>query len=626
MASVRAIGTGRGLTRRDATRPTKHRRDVLDGYSTIEEDRMTATWDLERIFAGGTRGTAFLARIAELEEQVEAIVAEADAVPPVGDDTSRWAELLIRWEALAIEVRETSGFAHAWACAATDDRDNTQAEHRAQAVFLRVWRALVPLRDGLTSCDDAAFAALRAEPALQSWGPWLENTRAEARLLLPLSEQSLVTELSRDAVHAWSSAYDRISGGILVDTPRGELSVAQAFNLLSSPDPTLRAAVAAGTAAAWEQVAEPCAEALSAMVGWRQTLNDRRNIDELAETLSWSRMEPETLAAMNEAVAAERQLGVRYLALKAELLGKEKLAYWDLRAPVGASLGPHDWERSCAFVLEHFESGHPELAAFARHALESGWVEAEDRAHKRQGGWCGWWPASRESRIFMTHGGNMGSTMTLAHELGHAFHNHVMREQAPHRRDVPMTLAETASVFAENLVRDAALKLAANRDQRLALLDARLQAAASFLMNIPARFAFERELYRLRRSGSFDVQALCDTMVACQKEAYGDALSHWDPWFWASKLHFYIGSVSFYNFPYTFGYLFSTLVYQRVQAEGEAFRPVYADLLRRAGWERAEPLAQDILGVDLRDPATWSQAMTGARSDLAAFEALVRQA
>ena len=584
---------------------------------------MTATWDLEVIFAGGTQGAAFLGRLEELEGQVEQIVAEADAVGAVGSDTAGWAALLVRWEALVVEVRECSSFAHAWACAKTDDRDNAAAELRAQALFLRIWRAMVPLRDGLARCDEVAFRALRAEPALASWGPWLDNTRAEAALLLPRDEQALVQELSRDAVHAWSNTYDRISGAVQVETPRGRLSVAQAFNLLSSPDPALRAAVAGGTAKAWEAVAEGCAEALTAIVGWRQTLNDKRGVDELAETLSWSRMERATLDAMHEAVAAERPRMARYLELKAQLLGKEELAYWDLRAPVGTSLGSHDWERSCDFVLEHFGTGHPELGAFAKDAIERRWIEAEDRPHKRQGGWCSWLPSSRQSRIFMTHGGNVGSTMTLAHELGHAFHNHVMRELPPHRKDVPMTLAETASVFAENLVRDAALKLATTRDQRLALLDARLQAAASFLMNIPARFGFERELYRLRRGGAFDVQTLCDTMVACQREAYGEALGTWDPWFWASKLHFYIGSVSFYNFPYTFGYLFSTLVYQRVQAEGEAFRPAYADLLRRAGWERAEPLAMDVLGVDLTDPATWSQAMAGMRADLEAFEALV---
>jgi oligoendopeptidase F len=255
----------------------------------------------------------------------------------------------------------------------------------------------------------------------------------------------------------------------------------------------------------------------------------------------------------------------------------------------------------------------------SKQAFEEGWVEAEDRPHKQAGGWCTSVPKARQSRIFMTHGGSFNSTVTLAHELGHAYHNSVLWEQSSSNRRVPMTLAETASVFAENVVRDAALASASTRGERLAMLDARLRSAVSFLMDIPTRFQFEMGLYDLRAKGELDPDALDALMLSCQQENFCNALREWNPNFWASKLHFFMSRRSFYNFPYSFGYLFSSLVYAMAKREGPGFEARYVRLLQETGWRSAEDIAQDHLGLDLQKAETWLMAMDPIREDLSAF-------
>ena len=285
------------------------------------------------------------------------------------------------------------------------------------------------------------------------------------------------------------------------------------------------------------------------------------------------------------------------------------------------TVGDMSWDAAQDFVLRHFGRYHGDLARLAERAFSERWIEAEDRDNKRQGGWCGRVGSMPGvSRIFMTFGETFRSTTTLAHELGHAFHNWALRDVHPARRAVPSTLAETASIFAENIIRDAALAAATDRGSRLAMLDARLMAGVSFLMNIPFRYHLERDLYVLREKGDLDPAELCARTVHWQRECYRDHLSSWYPHFWAEKLHFYMSGRSFYNYPYTFGYLFSSLVYQQALAEGSGYHPHYIALLERTGWQDAEPLAKEMLGLDLTSPDGWYAAVRPLEADLAAFE------
>ncbi len=571
------------------------------------------TWNLETLFEGGITGEAFTTSLARVEAEVNALVERADQLGAPGPE---WVDVLLDLEDLTVQAHQLSTFAHCCSCADACDRAAAFANGRVEALFVRIERGIVPIEAQLASCSLEVFQALVSLPELEEIVPRLKKYRARGPLLLPRAEQALVTELGEDGIHGWGRFYDELGGTLQVTLSDGRvLGSAQAQNLLGSADRQERTEGLRALDSAWEGVSNHCARALTHIIGTRQTLNDRRQVDELADTCNGQRVTRETLEALIEASRRAQPLLTRYLDARAGVLGIERCGWEDLGAPIGAG-STWDWGRARGFILEHFQSWSPELSNFAALAFRHDWIEAEDRNHKRPGGWCARVPASGESRIFMTHGGTFRSTTTLAHELGHAYHNHVTRDLNPSRRMIPSTLAETASVFAESIVRDAALE-AASEDEKQAMLDARLSAGVSFLMNLPARFDFERELYVLRRKGALRPEVLSEHMVAIQKRWYGDALSSWYPRFWASKLHFYISQFAFYNYPYTFGYLFAQLVYRRLRDSGD--RAAYIDLLRRTGWQQCETLAQETLGLDLTDPETWWQAITPLEQDLEAF-------
>jgi oligoendopeptidase F len=323
-------------------------------------------------------------------------------------------------------------------------------------------------------------------------------------------------------------------------------------------------------------------------------------------------------------VRARQEVPRAFLRLKAKCLAKSRLGFEDLMAPLpggGAALTP--WDDARSLVCDAFGASYPALREFAEHAFARRWIDHRPRPNKSPGGFCTSSHRLGESRVFLTYGGTSGDVQTLAHELGHAFHNWLMRDMRSWARSYPMTLAETASTFAEQLVIDAALASPhASPAERASILDRRLQDAEVFLLNIPMRFDFEHELYTRRAAGELSVRELKELMLEAQRRNYGDALAHdqLDPWFWASKLHFYITGTSFYNFPYTFGYLFSMGLCARARSEGAKFLPRYEALLRSTGSAPAEQVARDAMGVDLQAADFWNAAIDLLEADLQEFQ------
>jgi oligoendopeptidase F len=226
----------------------------------------------------------------------------------------------------------------------------------------------------------------------------------------------------------------------------------------------------------------------------------------------------------------------------------------------------------------------------------------------------------------MTYAGTASNVATLAHELGHGYHQHVMNDLPALAQDYAMNVAETASTFAELVVSDAAMKGAASEDERMTLLEDKIQRSVAFYMNIHARFLFETQFYEERSKGLVSVEKLNELMVQAQKQGYNDALAEYHPYFWASKLHFYITEVPFYNFPYTFGYMFSAGIYAEALRQGTGFEDKYVALLRDTGRMTVEELADKHLGVDLRQPEFWQRAMDLSAEDVHEFLRITEQA
>lgn len=262
------------------------------------------------------------------------------------------------------------------------------------------------------------------------------------------------------------------------------------------------------------------------------------------------------------------------------------------------------------------------MGDFIRMALDKRWVEAEDRTGKAAGGWCSRIPIRKETRIFMTFTGTFDGLSTLAHELGHAYHGFVLKDRPPFAQTYPMNLAETASIFNELRVTDAALAASSGSDEKLMLLDQKLQNAFVYFCNIHARYLFDSRFYEQRKGGLLSKDRLSEMMLEAQEDAFMGMLDEkegYHPLFWASKLHFYITGSPFYNFPYTFGFLFASGVYDRALKEGPSFPEKYRDLLADTGSMTTEEVAEKHLGVDLTKDEFWRDAVARSLADVDDF-------
>lgn len=584
------------------------------------------TWDLDILFRGGPAGDAFREETDALDAELRDLIRRADSLPP-HPHPADLASVLLRLEALSERLEQHSTFAGCAAAADATGKDAVRAESRANDLWNLYSRASVVPHARVVRASDEEYEAIRSFPDLAHMAGHLGDLRRTARLRLPEAEEALSNELARDGIIGWGELYDVESGALRVRVDRGkgeeELSAGQASQLTMSEDPDLRERAYTALEAAWRSIGGRCAKALTHITGTRLVLNDRRGLDPLDEPLMRARIERRTLEAMMEAARGARPLLDRYLAAKARAMGKDKLSWVDTHAPVGKSSGRVEYADAQELIVEQFQAFSPNLADFSRRAFRERWIEVEDRPNKRGGGFCADVPLSHQSRIFMTWGYNARSLSTLAHELGHAFHNEVLHPLPPARRRVPMTLAETASTFGEALVREATLAATTDPQARLRLLDSALGDALAFCANVPARYELELALYRMRREGPLEPEQLEAETTAIFRRWYGPAVSSVSPVFWSSKLHFFIAGISFYNFPYTFGYLFSALVYEHFRPLGAAGAPGYERLLRRTGDEWAESIASTELGVDLGDPAVWARALKPVERDLDAFCTLV---
>ena len=283
-------------------------------------------------------------------------------------------------------------------------------------------------------------------------------------------------------------------------------------------------------------------------------------------------------------------------------------AWWDLFAPSGAVGTTYDWAQTRTLVLETFGSFSPRLRTLAERAFERRWIDAEPRRGKSGGAYCSSVPALEESRVLTNFDGSLEQVSTVAHELGHAFHNDCFFRagKTELQQTTPMTLAETASIMCESIVSGALLARAKGKAEQLAVLETALVNDSQIVVDIYSRYLFEKEVMERREKAELSADDLCDIMDRAQAAAYGDGLDgkFRHPYMWTWKSHYYDPVLDFYNFPYTFGLLFSNGLSAIHVRRGAAFVPDYETLLASTGEASAADLAVRF-GIDIRSRAFW---------------------
>lgn len=584
------------------------------------------TWDLDVIFPGGSDSEAFRTYLKEIEKDKETFSAEVEAFSP--EDGNVEAEQLIgvvnELESVMKKLREASAFISCLSAQDVTDEKASLLVGKRSELRAELDAIMSKFVQKLVAIEDTTWVTLLQHDGLTGLSFVLNEYREQAKELLNVEQEVLINDLGVDGYHGWSQMYDTIVGKMTVEVEEDNkvksLSVGQASNKLGHPDRKVRKAVFDKLGEAWKEQSALFGQTLNHLAGFRlQTYKHRNWKSVLKEPLAINRMKQETLDAMWTAISNNKKHFVKYLEKKADLLGLDKMSMYDIGAPLTNTVNKSSYTEASKFIVDHFGKFSPKMADFAQMAFDKRWIEAEDRAGKRPGGFCTSFPDSEQTRIFMTFSGTSSNIATLAHELGHAYHQHVMNDVNGLNQRYAMNVAETASTFAEMIVADASVKNAQNKEEKIGLLEDKIQRSVAFFMNIHARFIFENRFYEERKEGLVSVNRLNEIMVEAQKEAYQDALDEYDPNFWSSKLHFHITGVPFYNFPYTFGYLFSLGIYAAAKEQGENFEDAYIALLRDTGRMNVEDLAMKHMNVDLTKPDFWEAAIQLCVKDVEEF-------
>jgi oligoendopeptidase F len=608
-------------------------------------------WRLDSLFSGLDADDYRAARadLARRVDALEATLAEGglDAPPtsvvetgPGGDDAevSTWdvrerlIGLLDARDTLAERLSDVSVFLTGHVAVNAFD-DAAQAEQstlrrltaRLGAVDARItaWIGRLDL-DALLAGRDAALAP---------YVHYLRRTQAAAQHLMAESEEDLAAALAPSGGDAWGKLHDDLAGRATVPfTPPGSdepepTGLARLRVLQAHADRAVRGRAYHAELDLLDTHAVAIAAAMNGVKGEVGTLAERRGWSSpLAAALFENGVSADALEALQTAVRASFPDLRRYLRAKARFLGVERLAWYDLLAPVQTGTPrSFTWPEAAAFVQARFAGFAPALEALARRAVDEGWIDVLPRVGKRNGAFCMGASGAQESRVMLNFGGGLDDVFTLAHELGHAFHNDAAYRagRRPLQAVTPMTLAETASIFCETLVTDALL---AESDDatRLAVLEQDLRSSAQLLIDIDSRFRLESGIFERRAERELSVAELDELMLAAQDVTYGDALdpNARHPRMWAQKPHYYSARRSFYNFPYTFGYLFGLGVFARYRAEPEGFAQRYENLLANTGQASVAELGR-AFGIDVEDAGFWSDALEVTAARVRDYERLV---
>ena len=568
---------------------------------------MDYTWNLDPIYKGfdDPAFNADMGKLADLVEQLAALAEELETLDPA-QGLRRGTDLLEELERTGSKLAEYAMLRQS--VDATDPEAGSRlgqimqifSQAAAPEAAFQSWTAKLPQLMDLVAADEQ----------LQEYDYRFREMVRSSRYLLPGQCEQIMARYALSGSNAWSDLQQYLTSTVQVDYDGGVTTLSAIRNLAYDPDPAVRKAAYEAEIKSYEKICDPVAFALNSIK--LETLSAcqlRGYASPLERTLKKAHMEQATLDAMLGAMDEYLPKFHQYLRAKAKALGHDNgLPWYDLFAPMGRSSTKFTVEQAHQYLVDQFSGFDRELADMIDRAFRERWIDFFPRSGKRGGAFCAGVECLGQSRILTNFDGSFSDLVTLAHELGHAFHNQCIASHRPLNHDYSMPLAETASTFNECVVMAAAIGKAADDQERIALIESQLQDATQIICDIYARYRFESAVFRDRPERFMDAKALCAMMDQAQAECYGDGL---DPqcrhsYMWVCKSHYY--GPTFYNFPYAFGGLFARGLYAQYEKEGAAFLPKYKKLLYTTTVASAEDTAL-VAGIDLTDKDFWRGAL-----------------
>ena len=584
---------------------------------------METNWDLT-VFYKDFDDPEFKDDLARLPKEIDAFTAAIAA--PAEDEVEKLVSLVHQEEALSNLFERLSLMIE---LTLSVDANN-KAANAAMAPLMRAVMGSSLASNAfsryLASLENLD-AIIDADDELKARAFALREAAEDAKHQLPEALEKPVLKMQLSGGEAFSQLRDKLDATLLVDYDGKQIPLSAVRALAYDGDADTRRRAYEAELASYKKIELPmsfCLNNLKAEGETMAALKGYKGVLDMA--LAHSRMDEKTLEAMWTAIREALPELREYFKAKGRLLGHENgLPFYDLFAPVGQSTRTYTVEEARALLLDLFGKFCPEMGEMMRTAFDEGWIDMYPREGKSGGAFCSGYYAKNISRVMTNFAGSASDVSTLAHELGHAFNNRMLHHKPIMMTETPMPLAETASTFNETLLISQLLKTA-TPEEELTLLDSCLTEQTQTMVDIYSRFLFEQKVVAAQADHALDVDELKETMLWAQEQSYGDGLDpeYRHPYMWACKSHYYSTGVHFYNFPYAFGGLFARGLYARYEKEGEAFVPVYCDLLSRFGSDTIANVTASV-GIDVTTPDFWREAVESVLVQVRRFVELADQ-
>ena len=569
---------------------------------------MNKEWSLDVLYKGYD-DPKFAEDEAELDRLIEEFTAFAADL--TGDPKDKLAGGIELDRKLTEKASDLFSFASLSQAVNTSDTKAASILGRLSGNMSALAAPRTALVQYIAALDDLQ-GIIDSDPLLKEHEFYLTNIKNEAKYTLSPEVEKVISLYEISGSSAWSDLQSFLTSTVPVEYEGKTTTLSDIRNLAYDPDPTVRKAAYEAELKSYDRIKEAVAFSLNSIkMEVIRHCQLRGYESPLDETLKNNHMKKETLDALLGAMEEYLPKFWEYMKAKAKLLGYEGgLPFYEMFAPLKGNDKEYTTEDARDYLVDLFSTFDQEETDMIARAFNDSWIDFFPHEGKVGGAFCAELSTAGQSRILTNFGGTLGDVVTLAHELGHAFHNHCLKDNSILNRDVSMPVAETASTFNEVVAMNAAISMEKDPIARRALIENQLQDATQIICDIYSRYLFETAVFENRENEFMFADRLCELMIEAQKKAYGDGLDHehLHPYMWCCKGHYYSGHLSFYNFPYAFGGLFARGLYAKYLKDGESFVPLYKRLLKATGTTTVEGAAE-VAGIDLTDKEFWCSSL-----------------
>ena len=578
-------------------------------------------WNLNDLYTGYD-SEAFQQDFAALDTHINAMNALAESLGQ-RDPHSTLKAIIEQLSAYQTLTRRLGAYLSLRQSANTADQQTVSMNSRFQIKTSQSALASTRFQKWIAAQD--LDALIPGDPLFQQHAFWLQEIRSHAAHTLSDEVEDAIGKMELNGSNAWAQLQEYMTSTVAVTMDGQDYTLSSIRNLAYSTDPTVRKKAYEAELKAYDKIKDAVCFALNSIKGEANIVSELRHFDSVLDmTLFNSRMRKETLDAMFTAIDEALPRFHAYLRHKAELLGyTDGLPFYELFALMGKSTRTFTTDEAKAYLIQNFTPFSKDVAGIIERAFDEEWIDFFPRKGKVGGAFCCNLPMLKQSRVLTNFDGSLSDVVTLAHELGHAYHGHRIENHSPLNTRYSMPVAETASTFNETVIMNAAIRDAASDEEKMMLIESTLQDVTQVICDIYSRYLFETEVVEKRKDGFLFSDDLEDIMLRAQKKAYGTGLDHnqLHPYMWICKSHYYDAGLNFYNFPYAFGCLFAKGLYAQYQKEGPAFVDKYNRLLEATTVSSVEDVAA-MAGIDITQPDFWRDSLAIVETMIDEFIAL----